>query len=77
MRPTDFKAFLNLLADYITKKDTNSHINASVCSIFVLLLKGIFKLLFCLFLCYHIKFRGGLHLKETNSNGTQRQNGAL
>ena len=41
MRPTYFEAMLNLVAEYITKKDTNSNINVSICSIFALLLEDI------------------------------------
>ena len=41
MRPTDFEAILNLVEEYLMKKDTNSHINASVCSIFLLLAEDI------------------------------------
>ena len=44
MRPTDFEAILNLIAEYIMKKDTISQINASVCSIFLLLLEDILLL---------------------------------
>ena len=41
MRPADFEAILNLVEEYIMKKDANSHINASVCSIFLLLAEDI------------------------------------